>query len=182
LPWAATRANFAPMSEPATEPERPDPMSAWGFWLIAAFSWAITLYAASLSYERVALVDAASRFEETLGKVEVSGLKARGGSGQVNASVVVSYEVEGTRYELSTNGLDGKVARGAGSGSASADAEALVAAHPIGQPVAVYYDPQAPSVSALTNRIAGGYALGTTITCLLLSLGYSGWLWRRRRS
>lgn len=170
------------MSEAASESERPDPMSSWGFWLIAAFAWAVTLYAGSLSYERFALVDAAGRFEETFGKVVVSGLKARGGSGQVNATVVVSYEVDGTRYELSTNGLDGKVARGSGSGSAAADAEALVAAHPMGQPVVVYYDPQAPSVSALTKDIAGGRGVGTALTCLLSSLAYSVWLWRRRRS
>ena len=134
-----------------------------------------------LSYERATLVDSASSFVEVVGKVEASVVKERGGTGQFSASIVVAYEVDGKRHSLTTNGLDGKVARGEGSGSAAADADALVARFVAGDPVTVLYDPQAPEVSSLTRKIEGGRGLGTAVTAFFLSLAYSLWLLRRRK-
>jgi hypothetical protein len=156
-------------------------MSAWGFWLIAAFLWAVTAYAGWLSYQRATLVDSADRFVEVIGKVEASAVKERGGTGQFSAAVLVAYEVGGKGYSLETNGLDGKVARGEGSGSAAADANALIGRFPAGDLVTVFYDPEDPEVSSLTRKVEGGRGLGTAITTFLLSLGYSIWLLRRRK-
>lgn len=168
--------------ESSSEAEVDDSMSGWGFWLIAIFLYALTVYASWLSWERHQLVDAASRFEEVLGRVEGSAIKERGGTGQVSARVAVGYTVQGQSYELQTNGLDGRLSNPAQSGSAAVDAEALVSRFPLGAPVAVFYDPRDPSVSALTRDIRGRRKLGSAAGTLFLSLGYTMWLWRRRRA
>jgi hypothetical protein len=159
-----------------------DPSSAWGFWLIAIFLYAVTIYAFSLSWERHRLVEAAPRFAQTLGTVESAGFKERGGTGQVRAQIDVAYEVDGESYRLTTNGVDGKLATAAASGSALADAEVLAARFAPGTPVDVYYDPDSPSLSSLSATVSGGRGLGAAGGSLFLSVAFTFWLWRRRRS
>ena len=77
--------------------------SGWGFWLIAAFLYALVAYTGWTGLGRYQLAQASQHFVQVEGVVANSGIKERGGGGGSRALVVVGYEVQGEPFTLQTN-------------------------------------------------------------------------------
>lgn len=161
-----------PETEPGAEPDLGSGEAV--LWMIGVVLLAGTLLGGWMLYGRAQLAAAAERFEPAQGEVVASGLHERGGSSYVSGAIEVKYEVDGEPYTLRSNGKDGRT-------EAFQHAEQLVARYPVGEAVVVYHDPSAPQVASLTTKVSLARELMYTIVGAVLSLGYLGFLWWRRR-